>query len=392
MHRRWLFPLLALFSFAIFGLLAAGCHSQRQIAVSDEGAQCRMTLAAAGDITLSQRQLDAAKQADGSYDFSPVFASVTGELTEADLAVANLEGNFCGAPYDAAVHNYPESLAMALRGAGLDILQTANTYTVENGLTGLQSTIDVLQSAGLAHLGTFASAEDRAENAVTLWEVNGIRVAFIGFTKGVNNVRLPTGAEYCVNLLYTDYDSSYSQVASDDIAACVAEAEELEPDVIVAMVHWGSEYDPGVSASQQEIEQALFYNGVDVILGSHSHLAGQISQKTVTDKDGEEKNVVVAYSLGNFFSDDEQLSARESLILNLEFTKYDDGLTEITAVDYTPIYITGADEGEFSVLHAPNAIKLYESNYYDRVSDELYQTLCGVADHVAERVTPPEEE
>lgn len=378
-----------LFLAALIIIFLSGCSQKtRQVAVTEEGAECRVRLAAVGDITLSEQLLRCAAQSDGSYDFTPAFSAVAGELTGADLAVANLEGNFCGTPYDAAACNYPEALAAALKNAGFDVIQTANTFSMQNGLTGLQSTAEVLSSAGLDYLGTFPSQEDRDNSPVLVREINGVKIAMIAFTKGVNNVRLPEGTEYCVNLLYSDYDSNYSQVDTETITACVAQAKAQKPDVIIAMVHWGSEYDSSISTSQEKIENLLFYNGVDVILGSHSHLVSKLSQKEITDKDGNRKNVFVAYSLGNFYSEEDSSSALESLILNLEFTKYDDGTTQITDAAYTPIYI--ADNGEeaayrFTVIHVRNAIELYKNNYYDRVSDELYEKLLKVPEDLKER-------
>lgn len=373
----------------IFIILLSGCSEKnRQVAVTEDGAECRVQLAAVGDITLSEQLLQCAAQPGGSYDFTPAFSAVAGELAAADLAVANLEGNFCGAPYGAETHNYPEALADALKSAGFDVIQTANTFSVQNGLAGLQSTAEVLSNAGLDYLGTFPSQEARNSSPVLVKEINGVKIAMIAFTKGVNNVRLPEGTEYCVNLLYSDYDSNYSQVDTGAITACVEQARALEPDVIIAMVHWGSEYDSSVSSSQEEIEDLLFYNGVDVILGSHSHLVGKLAQKEITDRDGDRKNVFVAYSLGNFYSEEESSSALESLILNLEFTKYDDGATQITNAGYTPIYIAdnGADAAyRFTVIHVRNAIELYKNNYYDRVSEELYERLLEVPDDLKAR-------
>lgn len=370
-------------------ILMTGCASERHVAVNEDGAPCKATLAAVGDIYLTQEQMLSAAAADGSYDFSSAFSAVAGELTNADLAVGNLEGNFCGAPYDTETRNYPEALATALQGAGLDVLQTANTYTIQNGLTGVQSTLQAISNAGMQPLGTFASQSERDEHPVLIREVNGIKIAMLAFTKGVNNVRLPEGTEYCVNLLYSDYDTSYSTVDTDAITACIEQAKAEQPDVIIAMVHWGSEYDSSISDSQTEIEDLLFQNGVDVILGSHSHLAGKIAKKQITDKDGKKKNVLTAYSLGNFYGYDEMSATRESLILQLEFTKYDDGTTEVSAVDYTPIYL--ADCGEeavcrYPVIHVENAISLYESHYYDRVSEELYDILKKVPADLKEQV------
>mgnify|MGYP000690692099 CR=1 FL=1 len=56
-----------------------------------------VTIAAVGDIMMYDEQLDAARQDDGTYDFTSSFAAVSGSTVSADLTVGNLELNFCGA-------------------------------------------------------------------------------------------------------------------------------------------------------------------------------------------------------------------------------------------------------------------------------------------------------
>lgn len=88
-----------------------------------------------------------ARQPDGSYQFAESFAAVSGYTLSADLAIGNLECNFCGEPY-AGKPDYraPDSLAMTLSTIGFDLLQTANTCSIQNGLSGLQSTMTRLQT------------------------------------------------------------------------------------------------------------------------------------------------------------------------------------------------------------------------------------------------------
>lgn len=303
------------------------------------------TLAAVGDIMIYDSQLQDALQEDGTYNFLPSFAPVASLLTSADVTVGNFEANFAADPVGRPDFRAPESLATTLSGLGFDILQTANTYSIQNGLSGLQSTINTIRSAGMNSLGTYLSADDKAENQVVVKEVNGIRMAFIGFTKGVNNLTLPEGSEYAVDLLYTDYATTYDSVDTTAINAAVAAAKATDPDVIIAMVHWGSEYETSVSSTQNQVTDLLIQGGVDVILGSHPHIVGPMEFKTVT-VDGEEKHVFVAYSLGNFLAAmerDDQAGLKEGIVLNLEFTKIGDKTT-ISNSGYRPVYLF--DNGE----------------------------------------------
>ena len=140
-------------------------------------------------------------------------------------------------------------------------------------------------------------------------------------------------------------------------------AKALQPDVIVAMLHWGSESDSAVTDSQKKIKNLLFENGVDAIIGSHSHIVGPMEEEQVTTVDGVEKMCFVAYSLGNFFSamdDSYAKNCRESVVLNLSFTKNGQtGATQLSGVNYTPIYLMDHGEGKsprYEILPIRSAI------------------------------------
>ena len=330
------------------------------------------TLAAVGDIMMYDSQIKAGQSTDANgatvYDFSSCFEAITPYTISPDLMVGNLELNFLGVPpyvgnKDLAPYwNAPESLAKNLADMGFDILQTANTYSIMNGINGLQSTINILNQAGIDHVGTHATDPAQSgSGGVVLREVNGIKFAFIGFTKGLNSMRLPTNNQYAVDMLYTDYNTDFSKVDTTSILNRVDAAKKLNPDVIVAMLHWGSEYDFTVSSTQDEITELLFKNGVDVILGSHSHFVGPMKMMDIETTDGDKKQCFVAYSLGNFISSMTKQYTQESVILNLEFTKDGKtGDTTISNVNYTPLYVVDRGEGaerRFEVLPIRAAIQ-----------------------------------
>ena len=324
-----------------------------------------VTIAAVGDIMMYDEQLAAAQQADGTYDFTQSFAAVSGYTVSADLTVGNLELNFCGEPYAGKPDfRAPESLAKTLSAIGFDVLQTANTYSIQNGLSGLQSTIRYLDAAGISHVGTYAAQDDKTSlGGVLLKNVNGVKIAFIAYTKGLNYLTLPEGEEYAVDVLYTDYASDFNKINETALLDSVNAAKALSPDVIVAMLHWGSEGDSAVTDSQKKIKNLLFENGVDAIIGSHSHIVGPMEEEQVTTVDGSEKTCFVAYSLGNFFSsmdDSYAKNCRESVVLNLTFTKNGQtGDTKLSNISYTPLYIMDNGEGSetrYEILPIRSAI------------------------------------
>lgn len=410
MQQRIILGVLAVVLILLVVLIARGCSGEKEVELPENeivtppendvepevpvDPDTKATLAAVGDIMMYDSQLTAALQEDQSYDFTSFFEAISPFTISPDLTVGNLELNLLGTgPYvgntqNAPYFNAPNSLASQLSAIGFDILQTGNTYSIMNGTKGLQSTIDILNQNSIDHVGTHASDPDQsASGGVVLREINGIRIAFIGFTKGVNNMSLPANNKYAVDLLYVDYNSEYKQVDATGILKRVEAAKSLDPDVIVAMLHWGGEYELEISSTQEEIRDLLFKNGVDVILGSHSHVVGPMEMREIETTDGEKKQCFVAYSLGNFISDMSKDYTMESVILNLEFTKSGEtGKTSITDASYTPLYILDRGEGaekRFEVLPIRNAIK-------SDMFQEYEADMTAAIEHLKENTTMPD--
>lgn len=342
-----------------------------------------VTIAAVGDVTFTDDLAQAALQPDGSYDFSGTFLQAAPVLSSADLAVANLDVTFCGAPYGSGSHSAPYALAKALADAGVDLAQMANSYSVANGIDGLASSLTAVRQAGMEPLGAYAAERDYAKSrGITVCEVNGFRIVFLALTKGVNNLSLPEGHDHCVNLLYKDYDSAYTQVDVEGIQSLLDAAAEQKPDITIAMVHWGSEYANEISKTQTQIRSLLLSGGVDVILGTHSHRVGELTVET-----GQNGDTVTAYSLGNFYGDDSAAGTQSSLILQLEFTMDNlSGSPKLTDVSYTPLYLASPEQSGtqgYEVLNLDTALELKERDYIFAVSDDAAEALEAARQSIA---------
>ena len=352
-----------------------------------------VTVAAVGNICISDRLLADARTADG-YDFSPCFFGVAKELSDADLTVGDLVCNFAGSPYGTATSSAPDDLADTLAGLGFDLLQTANCAAIANGMTGLSSPIDAIRDAGMHPVGTFASEEARHScGGITLLQSNGMRIAFIAFTKGLGNMSLPEEGAGTVNLLYSDYDTNYSELDTEGITAVMDEAKKQSPDVIIVLVHWGSEYSREVSDSQKELVELLYQNGADAIIGTHSHMVGPLEETTRTLEDGSGKDVITAFDLGDFYTDSTKPGTQTSMVLKLTFTRNNrTGRTMLSDCSRTPIYCAdcGASESNrYRVLDIQNAMDLYEQNYVYRVPAEIYEQLPEELISFEEHLLPP---
>lgn len=344
-------------------------------------------VAAAGDLNITDKVIWSG-QTGSEFNYTKAFMDVAPIFSDADLALLNFEGNLCGAPYGSQTGSAPQQLMEGLKNAGIDLVQIANSYSIYNGISGLKSTLTNIRAAGIEPVGAYSTNEEfRRNKGYTICEVNGIKIAFVAFTKGVGSLGLPAGSENCVNLLYKDYYTTYNDIDTEAITAVLKAAASEKPDLTIALLHWGSEYNETIYDSQEKIVSLLQKNGVNAIIGSHPHLVQKIDYDEVTGN-------LVAYSLGDFFGDAKRGGTSYSIILDLEITKdYESGTTKITDYSYTPIYTLAEDEcdGSRRVVRIENAMSAHELNFVDKVTDSAYENMKFAMERIPERINPPKD-
>ena len=346
-------------------------------------------LAAAGDLIVTDKTVASGKVA-GGYDYTKVFMDVLPVLSGADLTLLNFEGNLLGEPYGGDTSSAPEEMALALKAAGVDLVQMANSTAISDGIAGLKTSLTALRQTGLEPMGAYADNQEFEKyKGYTIVNVQGIRIAFVAFTKGMGGLSLPAGSENCVNLLYTDYATTYQEIDKDGITSVLNTVAKEKPDLTIALVHWGSEYKDLVTDSQKKITKLLKENGADVILGTHPHMLHEIEYDEITGQ-------LVAYSLGDFFSDAQRAGTDYSIILDLEITRDNTtGETKVSDFSFTPIYTLTEDDspdGQRRVVQLEKSMKAYEDNFVDRVSESVYGDMEYALTRIHERTTPPKAE
>lgn len=347
-------------------------------------------LMVAGDI-MSHMPLtnDCYVKEEGVYDYSHVLRAAAEQLETADFAVANLETTLAGGPEYSGYpqFNSPDELAYDIKDAGFDLLCTTNNHCLDKGIDGLNRTLDVLDEAGLPHLGTYRSQEEREENhGIYVADVGGISVAFLAYTYGLNGHRLPKDRPYAANVFNTDYYTSVSDPDYEALEADMAAARALNTDLIAVIAHWGWEYHTKQNGSQEELARFWVEKGADLVLGGHPHVLQPCDTIVAADENGRERQGFVIYSLGNFisnqnFSDDRRrdLATKTTVILDLELTKDAEGNTSLTDVRYTPYYMVhrnGKPVGERRYLVNVNqAIADYEAGESSIIDQNAYKQL-----------------
>lgn len=328
--RRLLRPLLLCVLLAAFLALGALLPAVG-LAEKDAQSSTRISIAAIGDLLIHQSVYQSAYDSKtGLYDFRPIFKYIAPYLGGADYTIANLETRFAGPELGYSGYprfNCPASLGTAVREAGVDLLATANNHSLDMGWTGIVNTLDNIDRIGLAHIGTSRSEAERAQ--IFMRDIRGVRVAFLNYTESTNGIPLPSGRPYAVNLM--------------DESRLLAEARSAKAngaDLVVAVLHWGVEYQRTPASYQRDLASRLLRGGVDVIVGSHPHVVQPIERLSVSTASGSKTGYVV-YSLGNFVSNQRAPDypyGDNGIIVYLDVEKTANG-TKVVGVRYLPVWV-----------------------------------------------------
>lgn len=301
----------------------------------------KIKLVFAGDIMGHSTQIKAALLPDGTYDYRHCFKYVAPILQQADLAIGNLELTLPGKPPYTGYPQFrsPDSIAVALKEAGFNLLVTANNHSNDAGKMGVENTIHTIRKLGFHQTGTFLDSLDRAQNYPLIIQKGNFKLAFLNYTYGTNGI--PTKPPVIVNLL------DEKQMAAD-----MEKARGFNPDAIIVLVHWGNEYQLVETTYQRQLAKKLFDWGAKIVIGSHPHVVQSIEEITQSGPDRKGELTLVAYSLGNFISGQIKTYTDIGAMLEVEMEKeLPFGTTCLTRTQYIPI---------FRYVHrAPTSVKYY---------------------------------
>lgn len=265
----------------------------------------------AGDIMGHAPQIQSAEVVKHKkYNYAPCFQYLKPVLEQADIAIGNLELTLPGKPPYTGYPMFrsPDDLAGALKDAGFDMLVTANNHSNDAHALGVTHTIDVLRDKGFLQTGTFKNQRDRDAFYPLMVYKNGFKIAFVNYTYDTNGV--PTQSPTVVNLIDT------VQMLAD-----LREAVARKPHYIIAIMHWGIEYQLTENKDQQRLARFLVRNGADMVIGMHPHVVQPVKNERVKMPDGSTKEAIVVYSLGNFISNQQQPNTDGGILFQVDLLK-----------------------------------------------------------------------
>lgn len=320
-------------------LLLCGVSCQAQEKREDPPIQSEQyTLVFAGDIMVHGPQIKAALRPQGRYDFSSSFDSVARLISQADVAIGNLETTFSGKPFTGyPMFSSPDAMGEALRAAGFDILTTSNNHSADRAGRGIVRTLDVLDSLGILTTGTYRNINERPSRVPLIYQLGNIRLAVMAYTYGTNGLAVPKPT--VVDLIDT------ALMARD-----IRRADSLGAEYKIVQIHWGAEYQKHPNEQQQGIARWLHRQGVDAIIGSHPHVV----QRSEFLSDSTLRPTFVIYSLGNFVSNQRTPAAtRGGLLLSLHISRENPEAPIVTKPEYQWLFVnkyTPSGDGVFRLL------------------------------------------
>ena len=256
---------------------------------------------------------------NGGYNFYKKLELIKPIVKEYDLAYYNQESILGGTSLGLSTYprfNSPQEFGEAMLDAGFNIVSLANNHTLDRGAQAIINSRAYWNSKqGIMVNGSATSEEER--NNIQIMEKNGIKYAMLSYTTTTNGIRSPNS--YYVNTY--DKDKVHEEIAK----------VRDKVDLLMVAMHWGTEYNVGVTGQQKEIANYLASEGVDIVIGAHPHV---IEPAEYID------NTLVIYSLGNFISaqrTDEQLSGlmmtcEIEKVFNKETNKYETKVTNPVAM------------------------------------------------------------
>ncbi len=266
----------------------------------------KLSLIMTGDALLHSRVYEDAKFKDKnsktgySYDFSKALIHLKDIISKYDLAFYNQESILGGKELGLSSYpnfNSPQEFGDEMINIGFNLVSLANNHSLDRGEKAILSSLSYWKSKpNVLTSGTYASFKERDE--IQIKEKNGIKYAFLAYTYGVNNHRIPKA--YLVDLIDKD------KIAKD--------IQKIRPqvDLVLVSLHWGNEYVFEPNKEQKDLAHFLAQQGVDIIIGTHSHYVAPIE---FID------NTLVIYSLGNFISSQIGLNRRVGMLVGVDVEK-----------------------------------------------------------------------
>lgn len=333
----------------------------------------KLTMTMVGDVMMGRHVEEVTKRHGADY----LFRHVKPYFDASDYVSGNFEHPILkndAAKYektDKSIHLHTDMDAIhAVKNAGFTVMSLANNHLMDYGEEGLRDTLDVFDRYNMDYVGAGENRKEAKEH-INYQDVNGVRVATLGFTDAFVEGTIATKDRN--GLLSANPDVLFDMIEK------AKNEDHGNADLVVVNVHWGQEYDTEATPRQKALAKAMVDAGADIIIGHHPH----VLQSFDVYKDG-----IIFYSLGNFVFDQGWTRTKDSAMVQYNLTE--DGKATI---DVIPLQIEEATPrlaaGYFDQLRVYRQLtKETAENVYWSKQDNKIEIIANhkhVIDHMKKR-------
>lgn len=269
------------------------------------------------------------------YDFTDIMTLLIPEM-QSDMTVVSLE-NLIIPDKKASDTITPQDVLPMLTTAGVDGVALGFKQAYDQGMAGVQSTIQAVQSKGLTVLGLYEADGQEKRISGSIMTLGGVKVALLHYTDGLSSkgakAAKKDGNSWAVPQAVLKDDNGAGMAA--DIAMARAQGAQ----VVIVSLNWGTAGKSSPTKSQTALAQSLADAGADVIVGTGSCVVQPVQWLTGKRADGSDKRTLCAYSLGALLNDSRTNGNVAAMLLQLQIACDGNGEVTFEKAAYTPTYI-----------------------------------------------------
>ncbi len=181
----------------------------------------------------------------------------------------------------------PRKNVKLLQQLGVDAVSLANNHVYDYGKKAFLDTLSTLENNGIKYTG--GGKDSKEAKKPVYFESKGKTIAVIAATRAEKYILTPAAGKHSPGVFRTYNDTQYVRA--------IRRAKK-KADVVIAFVHWGTEYSTKLETAQTSQAKDYINAGADVVVGAHTHCLQGV---------GYYKGKPIFYSLGNYWFNEKTL-------------------------------------------------------------------------------------